>query len=104
MLLQSYSGTIRLFPAVPAGWQDVAFRRLRAEGAFVISAERQAGRTTRVEILAEVGGPCCLENPFAGASYEVQGLEAEAVRRDGADLVFETSPGQTMRFVRRDAR
>jgi alpha-L-fucosidase 2 len=101
MLLQSYSGTIRLFPAVPDTWRDVSFRRLRAEGAFVVSATRQAGRTTRVEILAEVGGTCRLENPFDNAAYDLQGLDKEAVGADGADLVFQLSPGQAIRLIRR---
>ncbi|MHC4439878.1 MAG: glycosyl hydrolase family 95 catalytic domain-containing protein [Planctomycetota bacterium] len=38
MLLQSYSDTIRLFPAVPADWKDISFKTLRAEGAFLVSA------------------------------------------------------------------
>ncbi len=43
MLLQSYSGTIRVFPAIPATWRDVSFKGLRAEGAFLVSAERKDG-------------------------------------------------------------
>ena len=104
MLIQSYTGTIRLFPAIPASWQNAAFRRLRAEGAFVVSAQRQSGRTTSVEILSEVGGTCRLENPFDDAPYDVHGAEAQAIRPDGPDLVFEMSPRQTIRLVRRDAR
>jgi alpha-L-fucosidase 2 len=101
MLLQSHSGTIRVFPAIPKDWQDVSFAKLRAEGAFVISAERKGGRVVSVEILAEVGGTCRLENPFGAAAYDVQGLDHGDVRRDGADLVFRSAPGRTVRFVRR---
>ncbi|MCC6446804.1 MAG: glycoside hydrolase N-terminal domain-containing protein [Armatimonadetes bacterium] len=66
MLLQSQGGKIRIFPAVPEAWQDIAFTNLRAEGAFLVSARRVAGRTDRVDIRAEKGGACVLESPFTG--------------------------------------
>ena len=36
MLLQSYSGVIRLFPAVPSSWKNASFRKLEGmpPGAF----------------------------------------------------------------------
>jgi hypothetical protein len=65
MLLQSWSdpakdesGPIRIFPAVPAAWQDVEFRDLRAEGAFLVSAKRRGGRTEWVRIKSLAGEPC----------------------------------------------
>ena len=39
MLLQSYEGKIRLFPAIPENW-PVAFT-LQTEGSFIVSALRQ---------------------------------------------------------------
>lgn len=104
MLLQSYSGTIRVFPAVPDAWQNVSFAKLRAEGAFVVSAHRQGGRTTSVEISAEAGGPCQLENPFGDAAYDVQGLNESDIRAAGANLLFELAPGQTVRLTGRTAK
>ena len=101
MLLQSYSGTIRVFPAVPAGWKEASFKTLRAEGAYLISAERKAGRTQSVEILAEKGGAVCLENPFGDAAYAVSGVAAENVRTDAVDLIIETSRGQRISLTRK---
>ncbi len=43
MLLQSQGGVIRLFPAVPETWEDISFDTLRAEGAFLVTAERFEG-------------------------------------------------------------
>jgi alpha-L-fucosidase 2 len=100
MLLQSYSGTIRVFGAIPDTWRDVSFDKLRAEGAFVVSAERRAGRVTFVEIRAEAGGTCRLENPFGEATYNVKGLDKGRVRTVGTDLVFELAAGQTIRLTR----
>ena len=100
MLLQSYSGTIRVFPAVPNSWQDVSFDKLRAEGAFVVSAERRAGRVTFVEIRAEASGTCRLENPFGEATYNVKGLDKNNVRTAETDLIFRLVAGQTVRLIR----
>ena len=66
MLLQSHRGKILIFPAVPDSWKDVSFTNLRAQGAFLVSAERSGGVTTRVEIVAEKGGRCRLVSPFDG--------------------------------------
>ncbi len=96
MLLQSYSGTIRVFPAIPASWRDASFRTLRAEGAFLISAERKNGVTQRVEITAEKGGPLRLENPFTGA---FRGL-GDNDKVDGKDFLIETSRGQRIVLTR----
>ena len=66
MLLQSHRGTIRIFPAIPASWNDLSFTSLRAQGAFLVSAQRIGGVVTRVEIVAEAGGQCRLVSPFDG--------------------------------------
>lgn len=56
MLLQSHTGVIRVFPAVPVAWQDVSFDKLRAMGAFLVSAEKVAGRGGgKVRILPRTG-------------------------------------------------
>jgi alpha-L-fucosidase 2 len=50
MLLQSWGGKVRVFPAVPAAWEDVSFATLRAEGGYLVSAVRHAGRTAWVSV------------------------------------------------------
>lgn len=60
MLLQSRDGKVRVFPAPPSSWSHARFHRLLAEGAWEISAEWRAGKTTRVEIRALAGGLCRL--------------------------------------------
>jgi alpha-L-fucosidase 2 len=101
MLMQSYSGTIRVFPAVPADWKDVSFRTLRAEGAFLVSAVRRGGSTHSVEIASEKGGLCRLENPFGEAGFEITGVPRDAIGREGNDLVIKTTGGQTITLVRK---
>jgi hypothetical protein len=66
MLLQSYAGFIEVFPAMPAGWLDVSFNKLRAEGAFLVSAKRTRGRLERLEIVSEKGGTTWVKLPNSG--------------------------------------
>ncbi len=100
MLLQSYSGTVRLFPAVPESWRDVSFKGLRAEGAFVVSAVRREGLIRSVEIAAEAGGPLRLENPFGEDGYSLSGASTGDVAIHGQELVLDMRPGQRVTFSR----
>ena len=93
MLLQSYSGTIRIFPAIPESWKDVSFNTLRAEGAFLVSAERKDGNVQKVEIVSEKGSECRLENPFGKAGFDVSGVGADLVKTKAEELILTTKPG-----------
>lgn len=53
-LMQSYKGTIRLFPNWPAG-KDAEFHKLRAAGAFLVSASLKNGKVEYVSIISEAG-------------------------------------------------
>jgi alpha-L-fucosidase 2 len=64
MLLQSHTGIIRIFPALPPSWQDVYFDNLRAQGAFLVSARKSGGEVKEVKIFAEKGGRLRIFNPF----------------------------------------
>jgi alpha-L-fucosidase 2 len=71
MRLQSYSGTIRILPAIPDDWKNVVFKTLRAEEAFLISAERKAGLVEKIEILPEKVSTCKIENPSFYSSQDL---------------------------------
>lgn len=79
MLIQSWSdpasgesGPIRIFPALPSAWQDVEFRDLRTEGAFLVSAKRCGGRTQWVRIRSLAGEPCRVR-PGIGGRLRAEG-------------------------------
>ena len=57
MLLQSHGDLIRVFPAVPGAWKEAVFHNLRAEGAFLVSAARKAGKTQWVRVKSLAGEP-----------------------------------------------
>ncbi|MBE7401032.1 hypothetical protein IN666_16230 [Bacteroides fragilis] len=63
MLLQSHTGTIRIFPALPEEWKDASFEGLRAMGAFLVSAQMEGGEITRVRIYSEKGGMLKIARP-----------------------------------------
>ena len=56
MLLQSGDGVVEVFPAIPEAWKNIAFQGLRAEGAFLIDAEKRDGVLVSVRVRAEKGG------------------------------------------------
>lgn len=85
MLLQSHRGRIEVFPAIPASWKNARFNSLRAQGAFLVSAERSEGTVRKVEILAERGGELVLLSPFSGTTLRIH-------TRPGQRLVFTKDP------------
>lgn len=59
--LQSWGGTIRVFPSVPDEWNDLIFHNMRTEGGFLVSAERENGATKWIQITSLDGQPCQLK-------------------------------------------
>lgn len=92
MLLQSHTPIVRVFPAIPAEWKQASFSHLRTEGAFLVSAKRENGRTVSVEILPEAGGELRLENPFKTNSFHIKGCKNYEV--NGNTYIFQTRKGK----------
>jgi alpha-L-fucosidase 2 len=92
MLIQSHTGVVRIFPAVPAGWENISFHKLRAAGAFLLSAQKKNGQVTRVEILAEKGGVIRIADPFPGKAFKMLKKNA-GVSVNGGILEIDTNPG-----------
>lgn len=80
MLLQSHGGLIRVFPAVPDAWSDVAFSSLRAEGAVLVSAERLGGVTRWVTITSEKACTVRIVSPFGGDDSSLSLRQGQTVR------------------------
>jgi hypothetical protein len=66
MLLETRRGVTHVFPAAPAAWKDASFEGMRADGGFLLSAVRRAGRTARVAVVSPHGGVLTLANPWEG--------------------------------------
>jgi hypothetical protein len=81
MLLQSYAGFIEIAPAVPKQWNDLSFKNLRTEGAFLVSAEKKGGYFREISIVSEKGGTTRLKLPFSG--YTIVSHKGIIVKEQG---------------------
>lgn len=101
MLLQSWSPTpgvrdteaIRIFPATPWRWHDVAFTDLRVEGGHKVSAVRKNNATQWFRVVAGRAGTVRIRDNFGGASIVWNRTD---VRKDGSDFVFAAKRGETI--------
>lgn len=82
MLLQSHTGVIHVFPAIPENWNDVSFENLRAMGAFLVSAVRKDGKVTKLRIYSEKGSDLKIVSPT-----------------DGKLLQYKTQPGEWIEII-----
>jgi hypothetical protein len=91
-LMTSYDGVIRLFPAYD---RDAGFR-LAANGGFWVTAKRERGRVSLVQIESYAGRECTVSNPWPEASPVVlrlnDGHRIEAAR-DHDRIRFPTEKG-----------
>lgn len=93
MVLQSYEGVLRIFP----NWDkslDCRFENLRADGAFLVTAQMQSGKITELEILSEQNGKLTLENPFERCRI-ISDNEAICTQRE---IVIDTVKNQHIRL------
>lgn len=96
LLLQSHRGYVEIFPAIPASWSDVSFSTLRAQGAFLVSAERKGGAVVSVVIEPQVDGLLKLRNPFGTTPFEVKG--AKIAQEQGPIIEIKATKGKTIRL------
>lgn len=90
MVCQSWGGTIRVFPALPAAWRDLTVHDFRTQGAFLLSAVREGGRTRWVRLTSEAGAPCVVRHGIEGA--------IEVRDRHGRPLTHEEQEGGAVRI------
>jgi len=95
MLMQSHEDVIRLFPAWPKDL-DARFGTLRANGAFLVSADLKGGTIGGVRIQSEKGRDCTVVNPWPDKKVTLVrgGKPAEILQ--GNRFTFKTSPGENL--------
>ncbi|WP_055558141.1 glycoside hydrolase family 95-like protein [Streptomyces sp. NBRC 110028] len=87
MAVQSHGGVVRVFPSVSRRWPDASVASLRAQGAFLIDADRSGGRTRWVRVHSEAGAPLVLDHGIRGA--------VDVTDERGRRLPYrETAPGR----------
>ncbi len=97
MLMQSRGGVLRIFPCWPARL-DARFGSLRAEGAFLVSAEIKGGTISGVKVVSEKGGNCTIVNPWPGKKVGVTRSGAAAGTVEGARFTLPTSAGEAIKL------
>ena len=70
MLMQSHAGFLEIFPAIPNNWDNVSFQTLRAEGAYLVSAERENGKLKSLKIQSEKGGTLKIKANWGKYEYK----------------------------------
>lgn len=75
MLLQSHTGVIHVFPAIPKTWKDVSFKQLRAMGGYLVSASMENGKMASLEVYSEKGGRVKIVVPQEAAGRETIELD-----------------------------
>ena len=80
MLLQSHTGIIRVFPAIPEGWREAGFDKMRAVGGFLVSADYRNGKIQDVTIQSEKGGVLKILNPFTDQVEERSTKPGEIIK------------------------
>jgi len=100
MILQSWDGALRIFPAWP---RTVAarFTTFRAEGAFLVSASWADGRVDDLTVHSERGATCRLYSPWPGGLAVADGTGAAVpiTTDEYARIQFPTRPGVTYRIA-----
>ncbi len=90
MLIQSHTGAIQVFPAVPESWKDISFTSLRTQGAFLVSAQKKDGKVVRVEIVSEKGGICRFKTPFGENAHSMKfSWKAAAAQSENGQLIVD---------------
>jgi hypothetical protein len=99
LLMHSPGGTIRVFPAIPEAWPDAAFSTLRAQGAFLVSAQRRGGRTDWIRLESLAGVECRLAEPWPQEGSIVFAEDGSPHAHTVADgvIAFATQSGRSYR-------
>ncbi|HXK19147.1 MAG TPA: hypothetical protein VNG33_15145 [Polyangiaceae bacterium] len=89
MMLQSFQGTLRIFPTWPSG-SDAKFASLRAYGAFLVSSAIQKDAIPYVRVVSERGGPFTIANPWPDKPMVVFRNGVDAGMQSGASVTLQT--------------
>lgn len=94
MMLQTVENVMYLFPC----WTQApaSFTRLRAKGAFLVSADYDGTTVSGLKILSEKGGKCKLSNPWKGEKVRItENGNLVSVKRENDMYSFVTKKGST---------
>lgn len=94
-LMQSYNGTIRLFPNWPLE-KDAEFHDLRAAGAFLVSASVKNGKVEYVRITSEAGEALNIILPWEKGARVISNERKEKIKTN--TVTISTVKGEELLF------
>lgn len=96
MLVHTTRGVLYLFPAVPDEWQTVRFDGIRVEGAFMVAAAREDGRTRWVQVRSLGQSRLRMAPPCPGVDLAIDGNRLATPLHWPADAILEREmePGE----------
>lgn len=98
MLMQSYEGVIRFFPC----WNkksDASFTNLRADGAFLVSAELKDEKISSKKIKSLKGRVCNVESSDVKSVIRESDNKEIEFKRSGNVISFETEENETYNLI-----
>jgi len=99
-MLQSYSGTIHLFPNTNR-LGPACFRDLRAAGAFLVSAAYDGKAVTGISLISEKGRTARIAHPWRPKGIKITRVSDGSdvpVRIENQILVFDTRANERYRI------
>ena len=96
MLIQSHTGIVHIFPAIPDNWEKASFSNLRTEGAFLVSAKRENNKVYFIKIESEKGGEIKIKNPFDKGIYYSASVKVEG----GEIITMQMQPGEIIKLTK----
>jgi hypothetical protein len=95
MMLQSFQGTLRIFPTWPRG-SDAKFAGLRSYGAFLVSSAIQNDAIPYVRVVSERGGSFTIANPWPGKPMVVFRNTVDVGMQSGPSVTLQTCAGDSI--------
>jgi hypothetical protein len=90
MLLSSYDGTLRLFPAWPLA-RNASFSNMAAVGGFTVSSAVSGGIIQPTTIVSAVGRPLTVAQPWPGATITITDTASTANQVTGSTATVTAS-------------
>ena len=101
MLLQSYTDTLCLLPALPSVWKDGSVSGLKAIGNFEVGMQWAGSRLTRATVKSCSGIQCAVSYPGISTAKvtDSNGTSVHFSVKDSRTIVFPTVKGETYNII-----
>ena len=93
MLMQSYTDTISILPALPSAWMEGSVKGLKAVGDFTVGIEWSDNKATRIDITNNQGQPLYVNYPALETATIFVGSQEVEPQKEGNAYFIPTTKG-----------